>query len=64
MFAHCSKIASLLSRFKIFWLLLKYLFVLLILLALLHYAVFKVQWWAQVDSNYRPHAYQACALTI
>ena len=20
-------------------------------------------WWAQVDSNYRPHAYQACALT-
>ena len=19
--------------------------------------------WAQVDSNYRPHAYQACALT-
>lgn len=21
------------------------------------------QWWARVDSNYRPHAYQACALT-
>ena len=21
------------------------------------------QWWAQVDSNHRPHAYQACALT-
>ena len=21
------------------------------------------QWWAWVDSNYRPHAYQACALT-
>ncbi len=20
-------------------------------------------WWAQVDSNYPPHAYQACALT-
>ena len=20
-------------------------------------------WWAQVDSNHRPHAYQACALT-
>ena len=20
-------------------------------------------WWAWVDSNYRPHAYQACALT-
>ena len=20
-------------------------------------------WWARVDSNYRPHAYQACALT-
>ena len=27
------------------------------------YAVFKVRWWAQVDSNHRPHAYQACALT-
>ena len=36
------------------------------------YAVFKVlampcpfrnKWWAQVDSNHRPHAYQACALT-
>ena len=22
-----------------------------------------VVWWAQVDSNHRPHAYQACALT-
>ena len=21
-------------------------------------------WWAQVESNHRPHAYQACALTI
>ena len=21
------------------------------------------RWWAQVDSNHRPHAYQACALT-
>ena len=21
-------------------------------------------WWAQMDSNHRPHAYQACALTI
>ena len=21
------------------------------------------QWWAQMDSNHRPHAYQACALT-
>ena len=21
------------------------------------------KWWAWVDSNYRPHAYQACALT-
>ena len=20
-------------------------------------------WWARVDSNHRPHAYQACALT-
>ena len=24
---------------------------------------FHETWWAQVDSNYRPHAYQACALT-
>ena len=22
------------------------------------------QWWAQVESNHRPHAYQACALTF
>jgi hypothetical protein len=22
-----------------------------------------VEWWAQVDLNHRPHAYQACALT-
>ena len=22
-----------------------------------------LKWWAQVDSNHRPHAYQACALT-
>ena len=22
-----------------------------------------LEWWARVDSNYRPHAYQACALT-
>ena len=21
------------------------------------------EWWARVDLNYRPHAYQACALT-
>ena len=28
------------------------------------YAVFKVRWWAQMESNHRPHAYQACALTI
>ena len=24
---------------------------------------FKKMWWAEVDSNHRPHAYQACALT-
>ena len=24
---------------------------------------FTMQWWARVDLNYRPHAYQACALT-
>ena len=23
----------------------------------------KSEWWAQMDSNHRPHAYQACALT-
>ena len=35
-----------------------------------HYSIFKFHslqdlscWWAQVDSNHRPHAYQACALT-
>ena len=25
--------------------------------------LFSKRWWAQVDSNHRPHAYQACALT-
>ena len=25
--------------------------------------LFSCFWWAQVDSNHRPHAYQACALT-
>ena len=24
----------------------------------------KLTWWAQMESNHRPHAYQACALTI
>ena len=35
-----------------------------------HYSIFKFHslqdlscWWAQVDSNHRPHAYQACAIT-
>src|SRR5437899_7589504 len=23
----------------------------------------EIHWWAWVESNYRPHAYQACALT-
>ena len=23
----------------------------------------QINWWARVDLNYRPHAYQACALT-
>ena len=37
--------------------------------SIVYYLVFKVHyqpllfWWAQVDSNHRPHAYQACALT-
>ena len=26
-------------------------------------STFQEDWWAQVDSNHRPHAYQACALT-
>ena len=26
-------------------------------------APLRPDWWAWVDSNYRPHAYQACALT-
>ena len=34
-----------------------------LLFQLLPYAVFKVLWWAQVDSNHRPRAYQARALT-
>ena len=25
---------------------------------------FKLVWWAQMELNHRPHAYQACALTI
>ena len=25
---------------------------------------FIIFWWAQMESNHRPHAYQACALTI
>ena len=24
----------------------------------------KLVWWAQMESNHRPHAYQACALTV
>ena len=24
---------------------------------------YNLKWWAEVDSNHRPHAYQACALT-
>ena len=25
---------------------------------------YNISWWAQMESNHRPHAYQACALTI
>ena len=32
-------------------------------LCLPFYAASFAAWWAQVDSNHRPHAYQACALT-
>ena len=28
-----------------------------------HMARSNFWWWARVESNYRPHAYQACALT-
>ena len=42
----------------------------LIAFTLLLYSIFKIRfvslftyWWAQMDSNHRPHAYQACALT-
>ncbi len=31
--------------------------------ASLRFAPLSGSWWAQVDSNHRPHAYQACALT-
>ena len=34
-----------------------------VILSLLFSAAFRLLWWAQVDSNHRPHAYQACALT-
>ena len=27
------------------------------------FGILCIPWWAQVDSNHRPHAYQACALT-
>ena len=30
----------------------------------LQLAVGTADWWAQVESNHRPHAYQACALTF
>ena len=46
--------------------LVKILFVLLSVRFLLFnilYSVFKDHWWAQVDSNHRPRAYQARALT-
>jgi|AraplaDrversion2_2_1032049.scaffolds.fasta_scaffold24048_1 hypothetical protein len=29
----------------------------------IHTTIRKSKWWARVDLNYRPHAYQACALT-
>ena len=32
-------------------------------LSQLSYTPMIIKWWAQVDSNHRPHAYQACALT-
>ena len=34
-----------------------------LILPLFSKAAFTPLWWAQVDSNHRPHAYQACALT-
>ena len=27
------------------------------------FGFFQIVWWAWVDSNYRPHPYQGCALT-
>ena len=32
-------------------------------LSQLSYGPVSVGWWAWIDLNYRPHAYQACALT-
>ena len=29
----------------------------------INYFNYRFSWWARVDLNYRPHAYQACALT-
>ena len=46
---------------KFFSISLHYLFI------LCHMIIFHIMiifWWAQMESNHRPHAYQACALTI
>ena len=46
---------------KFFSISLYYLFI------LCHMIIFHIMiifWWAQMESNHRPHAYQACALTI
>ena len=32
-------------------------------LSIVNYQLFIAFWWVAVDSNHRPHAYQACALT-
>ena len=50
----------------------KYLNILFLVYLIFHLYIFQCAyklnkinfWWAQMESNHRPHAYQACALTI
>ena len=46
------------NRYILYSSMLVYLFIFLFLY------IFQCTWWAQMESNHRPHAYQACALTI
>ena len=63
-----STVALFISRFSLFFNFLPAINCFLVLLVYLFdiwyiYIFFNVLWWAQMESNHRPHAYQACALT-